>query len=103
MKISSQALFAFSALAVGVKADNFNYDRTNGVDYGPDEWNKVRCNNLETCVSSYIYPSFALVGKRTKEGSNYTCVDTTANPAVSSVHLNFVVISFTSRQNLSPI
>eukprot|EP00934_Nitzschia_sp_Nitz4_P001807 Nitzschia sp. Nitz4//scaffold177_size45885//17105//21005//NITZ4_007204-RA/size45885-augustus-gene-0.5-mRNA-1//-1//CDS//3329539052//1807//frame0 len=29
--------------------DLFNYDSTSGTDYGPEQWNKVSCNDLETC------------------------------------------------------
>ena len=29
--------------------DTFNYDQTNGNDFGPSDWDQVRCSNLETC------------------------------------------------------
>ena len=40
-----------SALYGGARADDFNYRSTQGDNYGPNDWNKVRCGNLETCVS----------------------------------------------------
>ncbi|VEU45346.1 unnamed protein product [Pseudo-nitzschia multistriata] len=38
-----------SALYGGARADDFNYRSTQGDNYGPNDWNKVRCGNLETC------------------------------------------------------
>jgi hypothetical protein len=32
-------------------ADLFNYGRTSGTDYGPDDWDKVSCGNVGSCVS----------------------------------------------------
>lgn len=52
MEFTSRAIVLIAALASGVSADSFNYRHTeNGDEYGPAEWNKVSCNNLETCVS----------------------------------------------------
>ena len=48
MEISSRALIFIAALS-GVSADSFNYQYTNGDEYGPAEWNRVTCNNFETC------------------------------------------------------
>jgi hypothetical protein len=30
--------------------DVFNYDTTSGNSYGPEDWGKVKCDNLATCV-----------------------------------------------------
>ncbi|KAG7370840.1 Eukaryotic-type carbonic anhydrase [Nitzschia inconspicua] len=32
-----------------VTADRFNFRSTSGNDYGPEDWNRVQCDNLETC------------------------------------------------------
>ncbi|KAL3944059.1 MAG: hypothetical protein SGBAC_001842, partial [Bacillariaceae sp.] len=38
------------ALAQGVNAaDDFNYRKTDGRDYGPSDWDEVSCNDLKTC------------------------------------------------------
>lgn len=39
-------------LATVAADDLFNYRSTSGNDYGPEDWGKVSCDNLETCVSS---------------------------------------------------
>ena len=52
MEFSARVIALISALSSGVNADSFNYRSTKGDDYGPADWNKVSCGNLETCVSS---------------------------------------------------
>jgi len=52
MEFSARVIALISALSSGVNADSFNYRFTKGDDYGPADWNKVSCGNLETCVSS---------------------------------------------------
>ena len=51
MEFSARVIALISALSSGVNADSFNYRSTKGDDYGPADWNKVSCGNLETCVS----------------------------------------------------
>lgn len=31
--------------------DRFNYDRTQGNNYGPKDWGRVDCHDVATCVS----------------------------------------------------
>jgi hypothetical protein len=46
------ALALSSYIAALVAADSkFNYDETSGDNYGPQDWDKVDCDELETCVS----------------------------------------------------
>lgn len=52
MQFSANVIALISALSTGVSADSFNYRYTNGDEYGPADWRKVSCGNLETCVSS---------------------------------------------------
>lgn len=33
-------------------ADNFNYRGTSGDNYGPEDWDRVGCSDLDNCVSS---------------------------------------------------
>lgn len=33
--------------------DLFNYGSTNGRNFGPEDWDQVACDDLETCVRSY--------------------------------------------------
>ena len=47
-------LLSTQALA---QEDLFNYDRTVGKSYGPEDWDEVSCNRLETCVSTYYVHS----------------------------------------------
>ena len=35
----------------GVNSDAFNYRKTSGDDYGPADWDRVRCGDLDDCVS----------------------------------------------------
>ena len=51
IKISTHFIALITALISAVTADDFNYGYTSGNDYGPADWRKVECNNLETCVS----------------------------------------------------
>lgn len=44
------SLLALVTIVAG-EEDDFNYQSTSGNDYGPEEWDKVGCNNLATCVS----------------------------------------------------
>ena len=53
MKYSVQALALLSVVSREVGADDFNYRSTSGDDYGPKDWNKVECRDLDTCVSIY--------------------------------------------------
>lgn len=47
--------YCFTGLLCIVSAqDLFNYDKTSGNDYGPEEWDKVDCPDLETCVSQTV-------------------------------------------------
>jgi hypothetical protein len=39
------------ALVNGQNDDQFNYRNTDGRDYGPNQWNKVSCDDLDQCVS----------------------------------------------------
>jgi hypothetical protein len=56
MKVVAVAwLVALVVLKVnGQNDDQFNYRDTNDRDYGPNEWNKVSCNDLDQCVSSLL-------------------------------------------------
>jgi len=54
MRISTHAVVLISALFGGAIADDFNYGYTSGDNYGPAEWNKVECNDLDSCVSTII-------------------------------------------------
>lgn len=47
MKFTAAALMGLNTLASA--QDLFNYRSTSGTDFGPEEWNKVSCNNLSTC------------------------------------------------------
>jgi len=49
MRSSAKATILILTLFQQVKADNFNYRKTSGDNYGPAEWDKVRCNGLEDC------------------------------------------------------
>ena len=53
MQFSAQVIALISALSSGVSADSFNYHYTSGDEYGPADWKKVSCGNLETCVSKF--------------------------------------------------
>ena len=46
------AVVLISALFGGVIADDFNYGYSKGDNYGPADWKKVECNDLDSCVSS---------------------------------------------------
>ncbi len=52
-RIALTYLLAISARnRAGVLAeDTFNYRETSGESYAPEDWNKVGCDDLETCVS----------------------------------------------------
>lgn len=43
-------LLSSLSLVVGSNDDLFNYDATSGNDYGPEDWNKVTCDDLELCT-----------------------------------------------------
>ena len=47
-------MVAATTPSVLVQADTFNYRSTRGDDYGPDDWKKVQCKDLETCVSFFF-------------------------------------------------
>jgi hypothetical protein len=55
MKFSKNVLFYVLTVYVATLAvnaeDTFNYDRTEGNNYGPEDWDRVSCDNLEDCVS----------------------------------------------------
>lgn len=53
MKYTTSAIILGLALTVTAQEDTFNYDSTSGKSYGPQDWDKVGCNNLATCVSSH--------------------------------------------------
>ena len=63
MKFKPSFLLSSSFLVQAIQArndDQFNYRGTdsnpsgNGNDYGPAQWEKVTCDNIETCVSQKI-------------------------------------------------
>lgn len=39
-----------SSSSTGTNLDVFNYHETINNDYGPKDWGKVNCNDLNTCV-----------------------------------------------------
>lgn len=41
-------------------ADLFNYKNSDGNDYGPEDWSKVSCTDLDNCVS--VIPSDTVNG-----------------------------------------
>lgn len=43
------ALQSFQPVSAN-NSDRFNYRETLGNDYGPEDWNKVTCTNLDTCL-----------------------------------------------------
>ena len=51
MEISTRVI-AFISVLSGVSADSFNYRYSSGNEYGPADWRKVECNDLDSCVSS---------------------------------------------------
>jgi hypothetical protein len=62
MRVSAAALVAAALVSLasaqvdtsGNNYDQFNYRSTStspNNDYGPEEWGKVRCGDLDTCVS----------------------------------------------------
>jgi hypothetical protein len=55
MKCSKNTLFyvltVYVATLVVNADDTFNYDRTEGNNYGPEDWDRVSCDNLGDCVS----------------------------------------------------
>jgi hypothetical protein len=56
MNVSRTTLTLLVALSVADlaeihAADRFNYVATNEDNYGPEDWNMVGCDELETCVS----------------------------------------------------
>jgi hypothetical protein len=58
MKVSSVFLLA-ACMKSAEGEDDFNYRETQGRDYGPNDWDEVSCDNLETCVS-YTIPAYDL-------------------------------------------
>lgn len=46
----AQVILALSYTAAVTHADTFNYRETSGDSYGPSDWNKVGCDDLEDCV-----------------------------------------------------
>jgi hypothetical protein len=54
------ALAAFLLLAtISIRptqaGDLFNYRETDGIDFGPSDWNEVSCNDVNQCVSYIPY------------------------------------------------
>lgn len=52
------SLFVVATLAAlildvvdGNNRDRFNYDKTDGRDYGPEDWRQVSCDDVGQCVS----------------------------------------------------
>jgi hypothetical protein len=45
------ALLSYYTAALVTADSSFNYDETSGDNYGPEDWDKVECDELETCVS----------------------------------------------------
>ena len=37
--------------------EQFNYHKTDGRDYGPEDWGKVSCDDLDKCVSQITIQS----------------------------------------------
>ena len=52
MALKISILLSLLILDLAKSADIFNYDQTSSRDYGPEDWDEVSCNNLNTCVSS---------------------------------------------------
>ena len=52
MTYSVRAIALLSVFSSRVGADDFNYRFTTGDDYGPKDWDKVKCRDLDSCVSS---------------------------------------------------
>jgi len=48
MEISTRVI-AFISVLSGVSADSFNYRYSSGNEYGPADWKKVECNDLDSC------------------------------------------------------
>mmetsp|Transcript_28487 Transcript_28487/g.77135 ORF Transcript_28487/g.77135 Transcript_28487/m.77135 type:complete len:1149 (+) Transcript_28487:390-3836(+) len=46
---SAKTVAILLALYEGGKADDFNYGATRGDNYGPSDWSRVRCGDLDTC------------------------------------------------------
>lgn len=55
LAIASLVAFTLVSAQIDRTADRFNYDTTivaeNRIDFGPREWEKVRCEDRDTCVS----------------------------------------------------
>ena len=49
--VLSYVVTVSAALSIVNAEDTFNYDRTSGDSYGPDDWDRVKCDKLEECVS----------------------------------------------------
>jgi hypothetical protein len=80
MKVSSVFLLA-ACMKSAEGADDFNYRKTQGRDYGPNDWDEVGCDNLATCVSSTI-PAYDLYHRPSYTYSycdSYTSLDGPTN------------------------
>jgi hypothetical protein len=51
MAYKTTILLSLLLVDLARSADLFNYGGTSGVDYGPEDWDEVSCNNVNTCVS----------------------------------------------------
>ena len=52
MKVIQSFAFVVTFLPrSATSADLFNYRDTQGTDYGPQNWNRVQCPDLQSCVS----------------------------------------------------
>jgi hypothetical protein len=47
--------FALVAAAAAIESDTFNYGATVGNNYGPSDWGRVTCDEVETCVSHLLH------------------------------------------------
>ena len=54
MKYSASVVLGIAPFALA-QQDTFNYRGTSGNDYGPSDWDRVSCNNLDTCVSRELF------------------------------------------------
>lgn len=50
--VTTLVLFLITFVVVdGQNLDRFNYVSTKSNDYGPSDWQKVKCQNVDSCVS----------------------------------------------------
>jgi len=79
MEFSVRAIAFISILSSGVTGDDFNYGyNRNGDDYGPADWKKVECNNLETC-SGWPDKHESSIGWELRENQCIWCPETGNN------------------------